>query len=137
MPQQMQSVLAGVAQALLLPDTVGTATGQLTGVLAAALRKHRQTIRALAGCARLADLLKAEPDIDALPYYPHLPARELARLPSDQAVVRLPHPPQPGTPPAAAGVADAEGLLHHHRRNRLQWADPEGDRCGGGVGSVT
>ncbi|MFD3621648.1 ATP/GTP-binding protein [Streptomyces sp. NPDC058676] len=87
LPQQMQSALADVAQALLLPGTVGSAVGQVTGSLVRALRERRQTVRALAGCARLADLLEAEPDLDALSFYPHLLAWELARLPEGKKVV--------------------------------------------------
>ncbi|MFJ5803702.1 P-loop NTPase family protein [Streptomyces decoyicus] len=86
LPQQMQSALGDVAQALLLPGTVGTAVGQVTGTLVRALRERRQSVRALAGCARLADLLEAEPDLDALSFYPHLLAWELAQLPADKAV---------------------------------------------------
>ncbi|MFE6744115.1 ATP/GTP-binding protein [Streptomyces tubercidicus] len=86
LPQQMQSALGDVAQALLLPGTVGTAVGQVTGSLVRALRERRQSVRALAGCARLADLLEAEPDLDALSFYPHLLAWELAQLPADKAV---------------------------------------------------
>ncbi|MFD3779963.1 ATP/GTP-binding protein [Streptomyces sp. NPDC058612] len=87
MPQQMQSALADVAQALLLPGTVGSAIGQLTGSLARALRERRQTVRALAGCARLASLLEAEPNLEALSFYPHLLAWELAQLPPEQRVL--------------------------------------------------
>ncbi|AWZ07702.1 ATP/GTP-binding protein [Streptomyces sp. ICC4] len=87
LPQQVQSVLADVAQALLLPGTVGTAVGALTGALTTALRERRQTVRALAACDRLADLLDAEPDTNSLSYYPHLLAFELDRLPAAQAVV--------------------------------------------------
>ncbi|MGW1598783.1 ATP/GTP-binding protein [Streptomyces sp. NPDC002343] len=86
LPQQMQSAMADVAQALLLPGTVGAAVGQLTGVLVRALRERRQTVRALARCARLADLLEAEPDLEALSFYPHLLAWELAQLPADKKV---------------------------------------------------
>ncbi|MFE7318279.1 ATP/GTP-binding protein [Streptomyces sp. NPDC057555] len=85
-PQQVQSALGDVAQALLLPGTVGTAMGQVTGSLVRALRERRQSVRALAGCARLADLLEAEPDLDALSFYPHLLACELAQMPVDKAV---------------------------------------------------
>ncbi|MFD9717587.1 ATP/GTP-binding protein [Streptomyces sp. NPDC059076] len=81
LPQQMQSALADVAQTLLLPGTVGSAIGQVTGALVGALRERRQTVRALAGCARLVDLLESEPDLDSLSYYPHLLAWELARMP--------------------------------------------------------
>ncbi|MFD7262671.1 ATP/GTP-binding protein [Streptomyces sp. NPDC059874] len=87
LPQQIQSALGDVAQALLLPGTVGGAIGQITGALTQALRERRQTVRALAGCARLADLLDADPDVDALSYYPHLLAWELAQLPAERAVV--------------------------------------------------
>ncbi|MFI2292893.1 ATP/GTP-binding protein [Streptomyces niveus] len=86
MPQQMQSALSDVAQALLLPGTVGTAVGQVAGSLIGALRERRQTVRALAGCAHLADLLDAEPDLEALSFYPHLLAWELGQLPADKAV---------------------------------------------------
>ncbi|MEU5682422.1 ATP/GTP-binding protein [Streptomyces venezuelae] len=86
LPQQMQSALADVAQALLLPGTVGSAVGQVTGALVGALRERRQTVRALAGCARLADLLESELDLDSLSYYPHLLAWELARLPAVKRV---------------------------------------------------
>ncbi|MEU6147723.1 hypothetical protein ABZ848_46180 [Streptomyces sp. NPDC047081] len=68
----MQSALADVAQALMLPGTVGSVVDQVTGALIGAPREHRRTVRALAGCARLADLLEAEPDLDALSFYPHL-----------------------------------------------------------------
>ncbi|MEV7980862.1 ATP/GTP-binding protein [Streptomyces sp. NPDC086519] len=87
LPQQMQSALADVAQALMLPGTIGSVVGQVTGALIGALRERRQTVRALAGCARLADLLEAEPDLDTLSFYPHLLAWELARLPEGKKVV--------------------------------------------------
>ncbi|MFC9431909.1 ATP/GTP-binding protein [Streptomyces sp. NPDC056987] len=87
LPQQMQSALADVAAALLLPGTVGSVLGEVTGTLIGALRERRQSVRALAGCRRLADLLQAEPDIDALSYYPHLLSWELARLPAGTRVV--------------------------------------------------
>ncbi|MFF5491543.1 ATP/GTP-binding protein [Streptomyces virginiae] len=135
LPQQMQSALSDVAQALLLPGTVGGAIGQLTGSLAKALRERRQTVRALAGCARLVDLLEAEPDIDALSYYPHLLAWELAQLPADRQVVPvilLDTFEDTGT----RTHRDLERLLQRlvwlmpnsffivTGRGRLQWADP-------------
>ncbi|MFB7031542.1 MULTISPECIES: ATP/GTP-binding protein [unclassified Streptomyces] len=86
LPQQMQSALSDVAQALLLPGTVGSAVGQVTGSLVRALRERRQTVRALAGCFRLADLLEAEPDLDTLSFYPHLLAWELHQLPQEKKV---------------------------------------------------
>ncbi|MDI3408366.1 ATP/GTP-binding protein [Streptomyces cavernicola] len=87
LPQQMQNALSDVAQALLMPGTVGSVIGQVTGSLVTALRERRQTVRALAGCALLADLLEAEPTLDALSYYPHLLAWELTQLPAEQQVV--------------------------------------------------
>lgn len=86
LPQQMQSALADVAQTLLLPGTVGSAVGQVTGALVRALRERRQTVRALAACTRLADLLDADADLEALSYYPHLLAWEIARLPRNKQV---------------------------------------------------
>jgi hypothetical protein len=86
MPQQVQAALADVAQALLLPGSVGTAVGTVAGSLTRALRERRQTVRALSGCARLADLLEADPDLEALSFYPHLLAWELAQLPADKSV---------------------------------------------------
>ncbi|WP_424860261.1 hypothetical protein [Streptomyces sp. MMS24-I29] len=65
LPQQMQSALGDAAQALLLPGTVGSVVGEATDSLARALRERRQTVRALARCTRLADLVEAEPDVDA------------------------------------------------------------------------
>lgn len=87
LPQQMQSALADVAQALALPGTVGGALGQLTTTLVGALRERRQTVRALAGCARLADILEAEPDLETLSFATHLLAWDLAQLPDHQRVV--------------------------------------------------
>lgn len=72
LPQQMQSALADVAQALTMPGTVGGAVGHLTTSLVGALRERRQTVRALAGCTRLADILEAEPDLETLSFATHL-----------------------------------------------------------------
>ncbi|WP_419596619.1 ATP/GTP-binding protein [Streptomyces brasiliscabiei] len=87
LPQQMQSALSDVAQALLLPGTVGGALGHGAGALIKALRERRQSVRALAGCSRLADLLEAEPDLDALSFYPHLLAWDLSQLPADKSAL--------------------------------------------------
>ncbi|MGI5485039.1 ATP/GTP-binding protein [Streptomyces lavendofoliae] len=135
MPQQMQSAMADVAQALLLPGSIGTAVGQVTGSLVRALRERRQTVRALARCARLADLLEAEPDVEALSFYPHLLAWELAQLPADKKV----------TPVILLDTFEDVGDRTHRDlerliqrvvwlmpnayfivtgRSRLQWADP-------------
>lgn len=86
LPQQMQSALADVAQALTLPGTVGGAVGQLTTTLVGALRERRQTVKALAGCTRLADILEAEPDLETLSFATHLLAWDLAQLPAEQRI---------------------------------------------------
>lgn len=87
LPQQMQSAMADVAQALTLPGTVGGAIGHLTTTLVGALRERRQTVKALAGCSRLADVLEAEPDLETLSFASHLLAWDLAQLPAEQQVV--------------------------------------------------
>ncbi|MFE7958657.1 ATP/GTP-binding protein [Streptomyces sp. NPDC057413] len=132
--QQTQSALSDVAQTLLLPGTVGSAVGQITGALVGALRERRQTVRALAACARLAPLLETEPSLEALSFYPHLLAFELHRLPDDKKI----------TPvilldtfeDTADRHRDLERLLQRlvwllpncffviSGRSRLQWADP-------------
>ncbi|GAA0357397.1 ATP/GTP-binding protein [Streptomyces turgidiscabies] len=81
LPSQLQSALADAAQALALPGTVGGAVGQLTTALVGALRERRQTVRALASCSRLADILDAEPDLETLSFATHLLAWDLAQLP--------------------------------------------------------
>lgn len=80
--EQMRSVLADVAQALALPGIVGSLVGQGVQLLVQALRERRRQVRALAGCRRVADLLEAEPDVDALSYYTHLLAWDLAQVPA-------------------------------------------------------
>ncbi|MFC8015616.1 ATP/GTP-binding protein [Streptomyces cinereoruber] len=134
LPQQTQAALSDVAQALLLPGTVGSAVGQVTGALVGALRERRQTVRALAACTRLAPLLESEPSLEALSFYPHLLAFELHRLPEEKKV----------TPvilldtfeDTADRHRDLERLLQRlvwlmpncffviSGRSRLQWADP-------------
>ncbi|MGW2748091.1 ATP/GTP-binding protein [Streptomyces sp. NPDC001450] len=86
LPSQLQSALADVAQALALPGTIGGAIGQLTTALVGALRERRQTVRALADCSRLADILEAEPDLETLSFASHLLAWDLAQLPGAQRV---------------------------------------------------
>ncbi|MER5395392.1 ATP/GTP-binding protein [Streptomyces sp. NPDC002599] len=83
-PDQMRSTLADLAQALALPGTVGGALGQGAKILVQALREKRQAVRALAGCSRLADVLEAEPDLDALSFMPHLLAWDLTQLPAER-----------------------------------------------------
>ncbi|MEV7501637.1 ATP/GTP-binding protein [Streptomyces sp. NPDC093018] len=87
LPEQMQSALSDIAQALLLPGTVGSALGHGAGLVIKALRERRRSVHALAGCSRLADLLEAEPDLESLSFYPHLLAWDLAQLPPGQTVL--------------------------------------------------
>ncbi|MGK4586093.1 ATP/GTP-binding protein [Kitasatospora sp. HPMI-4] len=87
LPGQVQSAISEVAQQLALPGFVGSAVGRLTTALAHEVRQRHERARALTGCARLADLLEADPDLDALSFYPHLLAWEIARLPAKKAVV--------------------------------------------------
>ncbi|MEU6493441.1 ATP/GTP-binding protein [Streptomyces sp. NPDC046984] len=79
---QMQSALTDVAQAVALPGTVGNVVGQGLRIVVRALRERQHRVRALAECRRFADLLEATPDQDALSYYPHLLAWDLANVPA-------------------------------------------------------
>ncbi|MGP4091291.1 ATP/GTP-binding protein [Streptomyces sp. KR55] len=87
LPQQMQAAVSETIGALQLPGLVGSAVGQVTTALVQALRERRERARALAGCARTAALLEAEPDLEALSFYPHLLAWEISRLPAKKATV--------------------------------------------------
>ncbi|MGW1364493.1 ATP/GTP-binding protein [Streptomyces chartreusis] len=87
LPQQMQAAVSEAVTSLQLPGLVGAAAGQVTTALVQALRERRERARALAGCARAAALLEAEPDLDALSFYPHLLAWEISQLPAKKAVV--------------------------------------------------
>ncbi|MFF8591344.1 ATP/GTP-binding protein [Streptomyces sp. NPDC015220] len=82
--EQMQSALGDVAQAMTLPGTVGSVVGQGLRAVVRALRERQHRVRALAECRRFADLLEAVPDQDALSYYPHLLAWDLANVPARQ-----------------------------------------------------
>ncbi|MQS17862.1 ATP/GTP-binding protein [Streptomyces kaniharaensis] len=87
LPGQVQAALSKAAEELALPGAVGSAVGQVATAVVRAVRERRTTARALAGCPRLADLLEAEPDLEALSFYPHLLAYEIDRLPAKKAVV--------------------------------------------------
>jgi hypothetical protein len=84
LPGQVQSALADVAQAVALPGTVGNVVGQGLRMVVHALRERQHRVRAFAQCRRFADLLEATPDQDALSYYPHLLAWDLANVPRRQ-----------------------------------------------------
>ncbi|GAA3163408.1 ATP/GTP-binding protein [Streptomyces ramulosus] len=133
LPQQMQAAVSEAVGALQLPGLVGSAAGQVTTALVAALRERRQRARALAGCARTAALLEADPDLEALSFYPHLLAWEISRLPAKHAVV--PVILLDTLEDIDDRHRDAERLLQRlvwlmpncffviSGRNRLQWAD--------------
>ncbi|MFJ2781572.1 ATP/GTP-binding protein [Kitasatospora sp. NPDC087315] len=87
LPGQLQAAVGEVAGALQLPGVVGSVAGKVTTALVKALREHRERARALAGAARTAALLEADPDLEALSFYPHLLAWEISRLPAAKAVV--------------------------------------------------
>ncbi|MFK0114005.1 ATP/GTP-binding protein [Streptomyces sp. NPDC091217] len=134
LPQQLQEAVSEAVGALQLPGLVGSAAGQVALALVTALRERRERARALAGCARTAALLEADPDLEALSYYPHLLAWEISRLPAKHAV----------TPVILLDTfediddrhRDTERLLQRlvwlmpnvffviSGRNRLPWADP-------------
>ncbi|MFE9427714.1 ATP/GTP-binding protein [Kitasatospora sp. NPDC006697] len=86
LPEQLQAAVGEVAGSLQLPGIVGSAAGQVAAALVKALRQHRERSRALAGAARTAALLEADPDLEALSYYPHLLAWELQHLPAGKQI---------------------------------------------------
>ncbi|MEW1551838.1 tetratricopeptide repeat protein [Streptomyces tsukubensis] len=132
LPQQMQAAVGGTAAALQLPG--GAAAGQVAGALAGALRERRERARALAGCSHAAALLEAAPGLEALSYYPHLLAWELAQLPVKHKVT--PVVLLDTFEDTADRHRDLERLLQRlvylmpnvlfviSGRSRLAWADP-------------
>ncbi|MFJ6384642.1 ATP/GTP-binding protein [Kitasatospora sp. NPDC092039] len=135
LPGQIKGAVGEAAQQLALPGVVGSAAGQVAAALVTALRQRHEKARALAGCVRLADLLEAEPDVEALSFYPHLLAWEIARLPAKHTVVPV---------VLLDGFEDVGDRTHRDferlvqrvvwlmpgalfvvtGRSRLQWADP-------------
>ena len=87
LPGQLQEAVTEVAGSLQLPGMIGSAAGQVATALVHALRERRERARALAGAARTAALLEADPDLEALSFYPHLLAWEISRLPDKKALV--------------------------------------------------
>ncbi|MER8103904.1 ATP/GTP-binding protein [Kitasatospora sp. NPDC094016] len=136
LPGQIKGAIGEAAKHLALPGIVGSAAGQVAAALVTSLRQRHERTRALAGCARLADLLDAEPNLDVLSYYPHLLAWELSQLPAQHAVVPV---------VLLDGVEDVGDRTHRELerliqrtvwlmpdaffvvtgRSRLQWADPD------------
>lgn len=133
LPGQLQAAVSEAIGALQLPGLVGSAAGQVTTALVQALRERRERARALAGCARTAALLEAEPDLEALSFYPHLLAWEISRLPAKKAAV--PVLLLDTFEDTSDRHRDTERLLQRlvwlmpncffviSGRNRLQWAD--------------
>lgn len=87
LPDQMQEAVSEAVGALQLPGLVGSAAGQVATALVHALRERHERARALVGCARTAALLEADPDLEALSFYPHLLAWEISRLPAKKKTV--------------------------------------------------
>ncbi|MGW7261285.1 ATP/GTP-binding protein [Streptomyces sp. NPDC054834] len=133
LPGQLQAAVSEAIGALQLPGLVGSAAGQVTTALVQALRERRERARALAGCARTPALLEAEPDLEALSFYPHLLAWEISRLPAKKAAV--PVLLLDTFEDTSDRHREAERLLQRlvwlmpncffviSGRNRLQWAD--------------
>ncbi|MEV0296697.1 hypothetical protein [Nocardia sp. NPDC050710] len=71
-------------RALGLPRPPGALAGP---TLAAVVRALRRNPSPAFGCRRLPDLLELEPDAEALSYYPHLLAWDLAQLPTEDRVL--------------------------------------------------
>lgn len=86
-PEHVQSALTDIAQSLSLPGTLAGLVATTGRSVVRALREHRQTAHLLASCDRLADLLDADPDIDALSYYPFLLAWDVANASEARPVV--------------------------------------------------
>ncbi|MFD9458331.1 ATP/GTP-binding protein [Streptomyces sp. NPDC059985] len=131
-----EQMLPNVAQGLLMPGNIAhSTTGQLDDTLTRALRDRCRSFRALAGCAQLEDLLKVQPDLDALSLYLYLLAWEIDQLPADRRtvpVVLLDTFEDVGD----RTHRDLERLIQRviwlmpnaffiiTSRSRLQWADP-------------
>ncbi|MGY0466827.1 ATP/GTP-binding protein [Kitasatospora sp. cg17-2] len=135
LPGQARTAVSDIAQQLALPGVVASTAGQVAATLVRSLRERRENTRALAGCARLADLLDADTDLESLSFYPYLLAWELARLPARKAVVPV---------VLLDGFEDVGDRTHRDLerlvqrvvwlmpnaffvvtgRSRLQWADP-------------
>ncbi|MFB7747325.1 ATP/GTP-binding protein [Streptomyces sp. NPDC056132] len=134
LPGQLQGAVGEVAGALQLPGLVGSAAQQVTGALVQALRERRERAQALAGAARTAALLEATPDLEALSYYPHLLAWDLAHLPVKKRIT--PVVLLDTFEDTADRHRDFERLLQRlvwllpnvyfviSGRSRLPWADP-------------
>ncbi|WP_123814529.1 ATP/GTP-binding protein [Myceligenerans xiligouense] len=84
-PDQIQEVLADVAQVLLLPGSIGALVGQTLKLVVSGLRDRQRRAQLMGECTRLPDLLEAEPDTDALSYYAHLLSWDLAQLPAEKS----------------------------------------------------
>ncbi|MFC3965742.1 hypothetical protein [Nocardia jiangsuensis] len=86
LPAQIDSAIGDAAQLLGLPGTVGLLAGRGIAAAIRGLRQRRRRHHALA-CRRLPDLLDADPDIEALSFYPHLLAWDLAHLPGGRSAL--------------------------------------------------
>ena len=84
--EQIEDALNDVAQALGMPGMLGKLAGQGLTTLVRTLRERKRRLQALE-CKRLQDLLEAAPDVEALSFYPHLLAWDLAHVPAKHAAV--------------------------------------------------
>ena len=84
--QQIEDALNDVAQVLGMPGMLGKLAGQGVTTLVRRIRERKRRLRALE-CKRLPDLLEAAPDVEALSFYPHLLAWDLAHVPVKRAAV--------------------------------------------------
>ncbi|MFD6401279.1 hypothetical protein [Nocardia sp. NPDC060249] len=86
LPEQVNEILGEVADNFELPGMVGGLVSQGVGALVKALRDRHDHALALR-CRRLPAILEEEPDLDALSYYPHLLAWDIAQLPPKQSLL--------------------------------------------------
>ncbi|MFE1596254.1 hypothetical protein [Nocardia sp. NPDC058705] len=86
LPEQVNELLGEVADNFELPGMVGGLVSQSVSALVKGLRERRDHALAFR-CRRLPAILEAEPDLNALSYYPHLLAWDIAQLPPKQALL--------------------------------------------------
>lgn len=85
-PDQIQSVVDDVVAKLELPGVAGSLATTAARDIITAIRDKRTEVRALARCARLADLMEADQDVETLSYFAYLLAWEVDQLPSAHSV---------------------------------------------------
>ncbi|MFD3707609.1 hypothetical protein ACFWUP_31120 [Nocardia sp. NPDC058658] len=86
LPEQVNELLGEVADTFELPGMVGGLVSQSVSALVKALRERHDHALAIR-CRRLPTILEEEPDLEALSFYPHLLAWDIAQLPPKQALL--------------------------------------------------